>query len=135
VTAAEIEDWLIERIAGRLRVPRDQIRKTTPFLEFGIGSLAAVQIAADLGCWLGRTLSPTTVYNYPTIGSLASWLAVAPRVAEEIPSAPLTADAPPDAERLLHEIQGLTEEDLEAFIQQEMAKPQTEARDTVPGSS
>jgi len=135
VTAAEIEDWLIERIAGRLRVPRDRIQKTTPFLEFGIGSLAAVQIAADLGRWLGRTLSPTTVYNYPTVKALAAWLAEPPRAAEEIPPVPLAAEAAPDAGQLLHEIQNLTEEDLEAFIEQEMAKPQAEARNTVPGSS
>ncbi|MBT3291265.1 MAG: acyl carrier protein, partial [Victivallales bacterium] len=123
------------RIAGRLRVPRDQIQKTTPFLEFGIGSLAAVQIAADLGCWLGRTLSPTTVYNHPTIGALAAWLAAPPCAAEEIAAVPLVADAPPDADQLLHEIQSLTEEDLEAFIQQEMAKPPAGTQNTVPGSS
>ena len=79
--AAEIESWLIERITARLPLAPGEVKVTTPFLELGMGSLDAVEIAAALERWLGRQLSPTAIYNYPTIAALACWLAipVAPR--------------------------------------------------------
>ena len=76
VPAGEIESWLIERITARLRLAPGDIRVTTPFLELGMGSLDAVEIAAALERWLGRQLSPTAIYNYPTIAALANWLAI-----------------------------------------------------------
>ncbi len=78
VSAAEIEGWLIEWIAARLKVPPAQVRVSTPFLEFGMGSVDAVEMAAELERRLGRRLSPTAVYNYPNIAALARWLASPP---------------------------------------------------------
>ena len=54
VPAEEIEAWLIERITARLRLAPGDVEVTTPFLEFGMGSLDAVEIAAELERWLGR---------------------------------------------------------------------------------
>ncbi len=42
-----------------------------PLAGFGIGSLQAVRLAAELEEWLGRKLAPTLVYDYPTIDALA----------------------------------------------------------------
>ena len=47
-TAKEIEDWLVQRIAARLSLPTSQIQVNKPFLEMGMGSLDAMEIAADL---------------------------------------------------------------------------------------
>ena len=47
VSAGDIENWLIERIAPRLRLPQPQVGVTTPFLEYGMGSVDAVEIAAS----------------------------------------------------------------------------------------
>src|SRR5207249_2733002 len=44
-------------------------------VSFGLGSLQAVGLAGDLQEWLGRPLSPTLVYEYPTIEALAQHLA------------------------------------------------------------
>ncbi len=74
-TAKEIEVWLVQRIAGQLGVPTANIHVNTPFLELGMDSLAAMEVAGDLQKWLNRRLSPTAVYNYPSIASLAAWLA------------------------------------------------------------
>ena len=46
-----------------------------PLAGFGIGSLQAVRLAAELEEWLGRKLAPTLVYDYPTIDALAGFLA------------------------------------------------------------
>jgi len=124
VTARQIEAWLIERIATRLKTPRSRIRVTTPFLEFGIGSLDAVQIAADLEHWLGRQLSPTAVYNHPNIEDLARWLANPAAQSGPVFTLPTTGPTPADddPDQLLPQIQGLSQEEMEAFVQREMAK-------------
>jgi acyl carrier protein len=124
VTARQIEEWLVERISARLKVPRSSIRVTTPFLEFGLGSLDAVQISADLERWLGRQLSPTAVYNHPNIEDLAHWLASPAAHTDPVSSSPIPAPPPEeeDPDQLLRQIQGLSQEEMEEFIQREMAK-------------
>jgi acyl-CoA synthetase (AMP-forming)/AMP-acid ligase II/acyl carrier protein len=123
-TAGEVERWLIERIAGRLGLPPAQVQVTTPFLEFGMGSVDVVEIAAELERWLGRPVSPTAIYNYPNIAALAEWLTRAPaRPAASVgpppPHAP-TMDWRP--ERLRRDVENMTEKELHAFVLQELAK-------------
>ena len=45
------------------------------FLGCGLGSLATISISGNLERWLGRRLSPTLIYDYPSIESLAHYLA------------------------------------------------------------
>ena len=56
-----------------------------PFAGFGLGSLQAVGLAGDLEDWLGRPLSPTLVYEHPTIEALARHLAGEPDGAAAAP--------------------------------------------------
>jgi amino acid adenylation domain-containing protein len=74
----EIAGWLRTRIAGPLGIRADEVDTRRPFASFGIGSLQAVRLAAELEEWLLRQLSPTLVYDYPTIDDLANFLAGAP---------------------------------------------------------
>ena len=126
-TSDEIEGWLIQRIAARLALPPTQVRVATPFLEFGMGSLDAVELAAELERWLGRRIAPTAIYNHPNIGALARWLASPPSTEES--AAGLyharisTEELHPD--RLLDDVRNMTEEDIKAFLQEEMTKQQT----------
>ena len=123
-TRAEIESWLIERIAARLRLPAAQLHVTTPFIEFGMGSVDAVEIAAELECWLGRRISPTAIYNYPNIAALAQWLSTplpearAPAASRQVSVAATNADE----QHLLDDVRQMTEEEMQAFILKEMAK-------------
>ncbi len=55
-SAAEIESWLIERITARLRLAPGDVKVTTPFLELGMGSLDAVEIAAGAGALAGAAV-------------------------------------------------------------------------------
>jgi acyl carrier protein len=124
VTAREIENWLIERIAGRLGLPPAQIHVTAPFLEFGMGSVDVVEIAAELERWLERPISPTAVYNYPNIAALAQWMTQlparpAPGVRPRPPHLPVMDWHP---ERLRSDVENMTEKELNAFVLQEMAK-------------
>ena len=126
VSAAEIESWLIERITARLRLGPGDVKVTTPFLELGMGSLDAVEVAASLERWLGRRLSPTAIYNYPTIAALARWLAnsAAPNGADR-PAPKRHFIHPPaalDSEQLLTHVRSMTDQDIEGFLARELAK-------------
>lgn len=120
ISATQIETWLIERIANRRNLPLSAVRVGTPFLEFGMGSLDAVELAADLEKWTGRKLSPTAIYNHPTISALAQWLSQPLVTHEETPSA--EAALPNAAAPSLAEISQLSDDELAAMLQLEMDK-------------
>jgi acyl-CoA synthetase (AMP-forming)/AMP-acid ligase II/acyl carrier protein len=125
VTAGEIESWLIQRITARLQIAHGSVRVTTPFLELGMSSLDAVEIAAALERWLGRRLTPTAIYNYPTIAALAHWLATpaSPEgIADPLPPHFTSPPVALDSKQLLAEVRGMTDQDLEGFLAQELAK-------------
>ena len=119
---------MIERITARLRLAAGDVKITTPFLELGMGSLDAVDIAAALERWLGRQLSPTAIYNYPTIAALACWLALpaaSERAEGDSPPRPFTyPPADLDSEQMLAQVRGMTDQDIEGFLAQELAKQQ-----------
>ncbi len=72
--AEEIEKWLVARIAERLGISTQEIDIQQPLVEYGLSSLAAVGISGELQELLGRSLSPTLLYDYSTIESLALYL-------------------------------------------------------------
>ncbi len=73
--AEEIQNWLIDRISSRLMLPSHRILPDSPFIDLGLSSLDAVEITSDLSRYLQRELSPTAIYQYPTISELAKQLA------------------------------------------------------------
>ena len=109
---------MTERVAMRMRLAPAQVQVTTPFLEFGMSSLDAVEIAAELERWLRRPLAPTAIYNYPTISALARWLAGSPA------DAPSTAEGRAvlwtleelESDRIRDEVREMTEDEMKAFI-------------------
>ena len=71
----EIEAWLSSRLSGLLNLPLDEVDVRKPIAHYGFDSIRLVGLARDLESWLGRSLSPTLVWNYPTIEVLARHLA------------------------------------------------------------
>jgi acyl carrier protein len=108
-TAPEIEAWLTEQVAAILSVPADEVDPTETFDSFGLASRDAVSLSGDLEDYLQRRLSPTLLYQYPTIRALSEYLA-AP--AAEQPK-PATARAAPASEQALA---GMSEEEAEAAL-------------------
>lgn len=74
-TVASLETWLISKVAENLEIDAKEIDIHEPFVSFGLDSAQAVGLAGDLEEWLGKKLSPTLVWDYPTIESLATFLA------------------------------------------------------------
>jgi len=71
----EIQAWLVAKVAELVKINPAEIDVTGPFSSYGIGSVAAVGLTGELGERLGRRLSPTLAYDYPTIKALAHHLA------------------------------------------------------------
>ncbi len=80
VSAAKIQDWLVSQVAQALKINAKRIDRRAPFAQYGMDSAQAVSLSADLEDWLGRSIVPTVVYDYPTIEALAYHLA-----GEELP--------------------------------------------------
>ncbi len=74
-TEAEIRDWLIARVEKELELPPGKIDIRKPLSRFGLDSMVAVGLSADLEDWLGCSLSPTLLAEHPTIEALARRLA------------------------------------------------------------
>jgi phthiocerol/phenolphthiocerol synthesis type-I polyketide synthase C len=71
----EIQRWLTARIASLAGLDEDKVQTDRAFAYYGLTSVQAVIISNELQEWLGRQLSPTLAYDYPTIGSLSQYLA------------------------------------------------------------
>lgn len=78
LTAADVQAWLVSRLAAEFGLRPDQVDPAQPFAYYGLDSVRAVRLIDDLRTWLGRDLPPELAYGYPTIELLASHLAPAP---------------------------------------------------------
>lgn len=74
-SAAELERWMTEYLAGVLHTTPDQIDTSAPFDRFALDSVQAVGMTGDLEEWLGYRIDPMVLYDYPTIERLAAHLA------------------------------------------------------------
>jgi|ERR1041385_4583228 acyl carrier protein len=73
--AAAIRSWIVAHIAAELGLDPQEIDVREPFAHYGMDSVVAVGMSGELEEWLGISLSPTLLWEYPTIASLASHLA------------------------------------------------------------
>ena len=71
----EIERWLVAKISSLSGIKIEDIELQEPFAYYGLDSVAAVSLSGELEDWLGKKLSPTLVYDYPSIAALARHLA------------------------------------------------------------
>lgn len=67
--------WLVEQIARHAKIAARQIDIRAPFESYGLDSLAAINISGEMERWLDCRLSPTLIYDYPTIEALAYHIA------------------------------------------------------------
>jgi phthiocerol/phenolphthiocerol synthesis type-I polyketide synthase C len=74
-TADIIQSWLVAQVAEYLHVRPEEVNVRQSFANFGLSSVQAVSLSGELEDWLRRRLSPTLVFEYPTIEELARHLA------------------------------------------------------------
>ncbi|MEB3226021.1 MAG: SDR family NAD(P)-dependent oxidoreductase, partial [Synechococcus sp.] len=82
----DIEIWLQKNIAHRLGIQPQQLDVNEPFASYGLDSVQAVQVTADLEDWLGFKLEPTLAYDYPTIRSLTYFLVQGKQAPQILPT-------------------------------------------------
>ncbi len=71
-TRADIEAWLISRLARHSGQPEHQIDLDEPFASYGLDSLTAVEMieAVNRLDFDGRRVDPVDLYDYPTVTRL-----------------------------------------------------------------
>jgi myxalamid-type polyketide synthase MxaB len=74
-TIDDIRVWLTHHIADLLGVSPDEIDSAKSLESFGVASRDAITLVGDLETWTGLSLSPTLVYEYPTIDAIARYVA------------------------------------------------------------
>jgi acyl carrier protein len=74
-TATSVEQWLVANIARLAEISPARIDVDRPFSEFGLESVQLFELSGDLEEFLGRSLPETVVWDYPTIRTLAHYLA------------------------------------------------------------
>lgn len=70
-----IKDKITNRIAELLNRNTADIATDVPFANYGLDSVQSVGIAAEIEDWLQRPLSPTLLWDYPSIDQLSEYLA------------------------------------------------------------
>jgi len=73
--AEEIAAWFISQLSADLGLSPDEIDTSLSFAHYGLDSVRAIRLSTALEAWLGRQVSPTLAYEYPTIDLLSRQLA------------------------------------------------------------
>jgi acyl carrier protein len=71
----DIESMLAAEVAKKTGIAPAEIDRTRRFDHYGLDSTDAVVLVGDLEDFVGRPLSATLPYRYPTIARLAQRLA------------------------------------------------------------
>jgi hypothetical protein len=90
------------------------IAEDRTFVQFGMDSVHAMMMVGDLEDLLGRRLSPTLAWAFPTVGAMAEHL---------VQEAPAAETAPPSAAEdayILAHLDDLSEEEIDQLIQQRL---------------
>ena len=81
-------DALMDILSDVLKVPRNELDPVTDLGEYGVDSIMAMQLLNRMEERFGRHLDPSAISQFPTIESLARYLA------ESAPSSPAPAPEP-----------------------------------------
>jgi len=74
---AQICDFCLDYLIRTLppTIPSHEIVAEARFASLGLDSASSTHLLVELEDWLGIELSPEVVFEYPTIGDLARFLA------------------------------------------------------------
>ena len=73
-SAAEIENWLMDKFAEQLSISAEEIDANAEFISFGMDSMDAIMISGDLEDWLQIELPSTLLWDYPNISLVSEYL-------------------------------------------------------------
>lgn len=68
-------EWLVARVAACTGFDGEDIDPDAPFAQYGLTSRDALTLSGEIEDLLGCTVSPTVVWEHPTIRSMAAYVA------------------------------------------------------------
>lgn len=107
-SAPELRALLVTWISRRMRIPEAQVVPARAFADYGLDSVAAVELAKALSDKLGRPFDDTLLWNFPTIDALIEHLVVSPSEPE-----PTRAARTPTPQKPEEAAQSSVDEELE----------------------
>lgn len=117
-----IEVWLKQWIARELGLRAEEIEVSRSLLNYSLSSVTATILVGDLEDWLGLTLPPTLVWDYPSIEAMADFLVAQHRdgvgpLPSEPPHGLETSEAADvDSRRLLADLDHMSDEEVNALL-------------------
>jgi acyl carrier protein len=69
-----IRHWITTYLADVVGVPAKDIDPTVDLENFDLNSASAVSLMGELEDWLGLELSPSLLFEYPTINAVSQYL-------------------------------------------------------------
>ena len=70
-----ITSWLISEIQDLLSVDAEELAVDMPLVDYGLSSMTGMILSGSIEDWLNVRLDPSVAWEYPTIESLAAYLA------------------------------------------------------------
>jgi acyl carrier protein len=74
-SAESIEAWLTAKLSDLLAIDPGDVDVEEQLSVYGLSSMTGVMLSGDIEDWLGIKLDPTVAWEYPTVRSLAQYLA------------------------------------------------------------
>lgn len=74
-TAAEIREWIIERLIHDVGLSPDEVDGDKPVVSFGVDSMQFVVLVGELESWLGVRFADNPLIDHPTVNALSTHLA------------------------------------------------------------
>jgi acyl carrier protein len=130
-TYEEIQSWLVNQIASLTFMEPARVDVQGTFNGFGLSSREAVMLSGDLEDWLGIRISPTIVYEYPTIEALARFLVKSASQAEQLAENQTEAQlsnslqTPIESSQMdvvLSNLEQISDEEAEALLMKKLAR-------------
>lgn len=92
---SSVRDWLVQRVADRLGLTTSAVPTDRSFVELGLSSRDSVELSGDIAEFVGQPVTPTLVWENPTIDRLADVLDSRRAATSSIPTArPAEPDEP-----------------------------------------
>ncbi|MFJ8234058.1 acyl carrier protein [Streptomyces sp. NPDC094448] len=74
-SSEQLTTWLKERIAAHLDLSADDIRTDEPLGSYGLDSIYALTVVAEIEDHTGVSLEPTVMWDEPTVEGLVAVIA------------------------------------------------------------
>ena len=121
-TRGSLEEWLIGWIAKELDLAPSEIETSKSLLNYSLSSVSAMMLVGDLEEWLGLTLPPTLVWDYPSIAAIADYLMEQLEASSGLEAGDgLSGRAGAGADRFAA-LDGMSDQEVDALLDQMMAE-------------